>query len=54
MSSKSILCLASSRWQADSIVNRLKAAGFADKDISVLFAEKKDSKEFAEQKHQGA
>lgn len=51
MASKSIFCLASSRWQADDIVTRLKAAGFADKDISVLFADKKDSSEFAKERH---
>jgi hypothetical protein len=51
MSSKSIFCLAASRWQADNIVDRLKTAGFENKEISVLFADKKDSSEFAERKH---
>lgn len=51
MASKAIFCLAASRWQAENIVDRLKAAGFVEKEISVLFAEKKDSSEFAERKH---
>lgn len=51
MSSKAIFCLASSRWQADDIVNRLKAEGFTDKEISVLFADKKETAAFAEQKN---
>lgn len=54
MSSNSVYCLAANRAQANNIVSRLKEAGFADKDISVLFADKEDTKEFAKQKHTSA
>jgi hypothetical protein len=51
MSSNTIYCLAVNRAQASNIVSRLKEAGFEDRDISVLFADKEDTKEFAKEKH---
>lgn len=51
MSKKSVLCLASSHVQADTIVTRLKRGGFSDDDISVLFPDKKSSRDFAHEKN---
>ncbi len=47
MSKKSVFCIATSRDQADRIVDHLKAAGFSSNDISALFADKSTSHEFA-------
>jgi hypothetical protein len=51
MSKKSVLCIATSREQADRIVNELKAANFSNNDISALFADKSTSHDFAHEKH---
>lgn len=51
MSKKSVICIATSRTQADSIVYRLKDAGFAPSDISVLFPDKSSTREFAHEKN---
>ena len=40
MSKKSVFCIATSRNQADQIVDQLKTAGFSNNDISALFADK--------------
>ena len=37
---KAVFCIATSEFQAESIVNELKIAGFGDNDISVLFPDK--------------
>jgi hypothetical protein len=49
--SNSIFAIASTESIANSIVTRLKAAGFADNDISVLFPDKSTSRDFAHEKH---
>jgi hypothetical protein len=47
MSKKSVLCLATSRDQADRIVDTLRDANFNHNDISVLFADQSTSHDFA-------
>lgn len=37
---KAVFCVATSEFQAESIVNEIKVAGFSDDDISVLLPEK--------------
>lgn len=49
--SNSVFCIASSQPMAGDIVARLKSAGFADNDISVLFADKTKSSDFALEAH---
>lgn len=51
MSKKSVFCIATSRDQADRIVDHLKAANFSNNDISALFADKGTSHDFAHEKH---
>jgi len=51
MSKKSVFCLATSRAQADLIVDRLKAASFSNNDISVLFPDKGTTRDFAHEKN---
>jgi len=51
MSQKSVFCLATSRTQADEIVDQLKAANFSSNDISALFADQHTSHDFAHEKH---
>ncbi len=48
---KAVFCIATSEFQAESIVNELKMAGFADNDISVLFPDKTGTKDFAHEQH---
>ena len=50
MSNKSVFCIATSRVQADQIVERLKFANFANNDISVLFPDKDTTHDFAHEK----
>ena len=45
--SNAVYCIASNRTQAETIVDGLKNAGFAASEISVLMADKDDTKEFA-------
>ncbi|HYE07133.1 MAG TPA: hypothetical protein VEL07_16590 [Planctomycetota bacterium] len=45
--SKSVFCISTSHAQAESIVNQLKVAGFSSNDISVLFPDKRGTKDFA-------
>lgn len=51
MSQKSVFCIATSRAQADQIVDQLKAADFSNNDISALFADTHTSHDFAHEKH---
>src|SRR5262245_6919916 len=51
MSKKSVICIANSRTQAETIVERLKSSGFSPNDISVLFPDKASSREFAHEKN---
>ena len=51
MSKKSVFCIATSRGQADRIVDELKAANFSHNDISVLFPDKGTSRDFAHEKN---
>jgi hypothetical protein len=51
MSKKSVFCIATSRNQADNIVNQLKNANFSNNDISALFADKGTSRDFAHEKN---
>ena len=51
MSKKSVFCIATSRPQADQIVDQLKNANFSNNDIPVLFADKGTSHDFAHEKH---
>jgi hypothetical protein len=48
---KSVFCIAKSIEQTESIVNQLKAASFANNDISVLLPDKNTTKDFAYEKH---
>lgn len=47
MSKKSVFCIATSRDQADQIVDHLKNANFSNNDISALFSDKDTSHDFA-------
>ena len=51
MSKKSVFCIATSRDQADRIVDQLKDANFSNNDISVLFPDKGSSRDFAHEKN---
>ena len=51
MSKKSVFCIATSRDQADRIVDQLKAANFSNSDISVLFPDKGTTRDFAHEKN---
>jgi hypothetical protein len=50
MSKKSVFCIATSRGQADHIVDSLKNASFSNNDISVLFPDKTTTRDFAHTK----
>lgn len=51
MSKKSVFCIATSRDQADRIVDQLKASDFSNNDISVLFPDKGTTRDFAHEKN---
>jgi hypothetical protein len=51
MSKKSVFCIATSRQQAERIVEQLKAANFSNNDISVLFPDKGTTRDFAHEKN---
>ena len=51
MSKKSVFCIATSRSQADRIVDQLKTANFSNNDISVLFPDKGTTRDFAHEKN---
>jgi hypothetical protein len=51
MAKKSVFGIAKSESQAIAIADNLKAAGFSNNDISVLFPDKQGSKDFAHEQH---
>jgi len=51
MSKKSVFCIATSRSQADQIIDHLKTESFSNNDISVLLPDNESSKEFAHEKN---
>jgi len=51
MSKKSVICIASTREQADEIIEQLKAGNFSNNDISVLFPDKESTRDFAHEKN---
>jgi hypothetical protein len=51
MSKKSVFCIATSRSQADQIVEHLKTASFSNNDVSVLFPDKGTTRDFAHEKN---
>jgi hypothetical protein len=51
MAKKAVFGIAKSEPQAIKIADDLKAAGFTPNDISVLFPDKKGSKDFAHEQH---
>jgi len=51
MAKKAVFGIAKSESQAIAIADQLKAAGFTENDISVLFPDKKGSKDFAHEQH---
>src|SRR5688572_14247437 len=51
MSKKSVFCIATSREQADRVVEQLKSANFSNNDISALFADKDTNRDFAHEKN---
>ncbi|MDO9049201.1 MAG: hypothetical protein Q7U66_15895 [Methylobacter sp.] len=48
---KAVFGIAQSIDQAETIVNELKAAGFSNNDVSVLFPDKSTTRDFAHEKH---
>ena len=51
MSKTSVTCIADSETQAINIVERLKAGGFSNNDISVLLPDKSSTRDFAHEQH---
>src|SRR6266481_8693335 len=51
MANKAVFGIATSVTQAERIANGLKAAGFSNNDISVLFPDKEGSRDFAHEQH---
>lgn len=51
MSKPSVFCIATSRPQAEQIVDQLKAANFSNGDISALFSDRDSAHDFAHEKH---
>src|SRR5438034_4211185 len=49
--SKSVFCLCATAGQAENIVDGLRAAGFSNNDISVLFPDKAGTRDFAHEQH---
>ena len=47
----SVYCIATTEGQADRIVRELQAVGFSNDDISVLFPDKRGTRDFAHEKH---
>ena len=48
---KAVFCIASSDKQAERIADDLKKGGFSANDISVLFPDRKGTKDFAHEQH---
>ncbi|MGC1676991.1 MAG: hypothetical protein WA740_05615 [Candidatus Binataceae bacterium] len=51
MAKKSVIGIAKSQPQAITIADNLKAAGFSQDDVSVLFPDKQGTKDFAHEQH---
>jgi hypothetical protein len=51
MANKAVVGIASSYQQAEAIVAELTRSGFANQDISALFADKKGTRDFAHEKN---
>lgn len=51
MAKKSVIGIAKSQSQAIVIADNLKAAGFTQNDVSVLFPDKQGTKDFAHEQH---
>jgi hypothetical protein len=51
MAKKAVFGIAKSESQAINIADQLKAAGFSNNDVSVLFPDKQGSKDFAHEQH---
>lgn len=51
MSKKSVFCIATSRVQAEQIVDRLRAGSFSNNDISILFPDQESTRDFAHEKN---
>jgi hypothetical protein len=51
MSKKAVFCIAGSEEQAISIANMLKAEGFSNNDIAVLFPDRSGTRDFAHEQH---
>lgn len=51
MSKKSVFCIATSRPQANQIVDQLKDAHFSNSAISALFSDQNSAHDFAHEKH---
>jgi hypothetical protein len=51
MSKTAVFCIATSRSQAEQIVERLRFAKFSNNDISVLFPDKGTTRDFAHEKN---
>lgn len=49
--SKAVFGIAKSEAQAQNIVDQLKATGFSNNDISVLFPDKRGTRDFAHEQH---
>lgn len=49
--SKAVFCIATTESQAESIVAELKSSGFSNNDVSVLFPDKKGTRDFAHEKN---
>lgn len=49
--SKAVFCIATSESQALSMVDQLKASGFGNNDISVLFPDKTGTRDFVHEQH---
>src|SRR5919106_4033988 len=49
--SKAVFCLCDTENQAERIVDSLKAEGFSNNDISVLFPDKSGTRDFAHEQH---
>jgi hypothetical protein len=48
---RSVFCIVHNRAAAERIVENLKAAGFSNNDISVLFPDKTGTRDFAHEQH---
>jgi hypothetical protein len=51
MSKTSVICIAKTELQASGIVEELNMEGFSGNDISVLFPDKRGTKDFAHEQH---